>query len=89
MKTTLCILAAAALLCGCAPTIPTIREKSIVVTKDAEGKIVSSVTTEKIAQPVYGALFQFEYLTDGNTFRGSGGKTYSTPKNPNSPPRAQ
>ena len=62
MKNTLVLLVISSItLSGC--TVPSHFEKSIAVTKDASGKIISTTTTEKVVQPnLVGYPVKFELL---------------------------
>ena len=62
MKNTLVLLfISSIILSGC--TVPSHFEKSIAVTKDASGKIISTTTTEKVVQPnLVGYPVKFELL---------------------------
>ncbi|MCL7421610.1 MAG: hypothetical protein M8364_11975 [Methylobacter sp.] len=56
----LSLLAASLLISGC---VATQYEKSIAVTKDANGKIISTTLTERVVQPNQnGWPVKFEYL---------------------------
>jgi hypothetical protein len=59
-RKSLLLLAVAFLISGC---VATQYEKTIAVTKDANGKIVSTVLTERVIQPNgQGYPVKFEYL---------------------------
>lgn len=59
----LVLLAFVVSLSGC--TVPTTYSKSIVVRKDATGKVIEIVETEAVVQPGgYGYPVQFEHLKD-------------------------
>jgi hypothetical protein len=61
LKVIIALTIATLLISGC--TVPSHFEKSIAVTKDASGKIISTTTTEKVVQPnLVGYPVKFELL---------------------------
>ena len=60
MKTIMLVLIAPLLICGC---VNTQYQKTVSVTKDANGRIIGSVETESVVQPnQQGWPMKFEYL---------------------------
>jgi len=62
-RTVLMVVAAAflaAILCGCSTSLV---EKSVVITKGPDGKVVSTVETERVVQPRTLNRVQLEFLT--------------------------
>jgi hypothetical protein len=58
-KTLTALAVTAALLIGC---VPSQYQKSVTVTKDAKGNIVSTATTESVIQRQHGNAIKFENL---------------------------